>query len=124
MTDDHDDVPGASAAARAMLARKYAFARVAAQLDDGEADVFRQADPGTIRDISLRQVDHAALYAGLALAEVDAAELEIRRVYLNESGRDSLLAVARQHLTLAQLPDADGPGDDAEGYGKSGGLPL
>ena len=116
MTDDHDDVPGASAAARAMLARKYAFARVAAQLDDGEADVFRQADPGTIRDISLRQVDHAALYAGLALAEVDAAELEIRRVYL--------LAVARQHLTLAQLPDADGPGDDAEGYGKSGGLPL
>ena len=101
MTDDHDDVPGASAAARAMLARKYAFARVAAQLDDGEADVFRQADPGTIRDISLRQVDHAALYAG-----------------------DYLLAVARQHLTLAQLPDADGPGDDAEGYGKSGGLPL
>ena len=68
--------------------------------------------------------DHAALYAGLALAEVDAAELEIRRVYLNESGRDYLLAVARQHLTLAQLPDADGPGDDAEGYGKSGGLPL
>lgn len=124
MTDHHDDVPGAAAAARAQLARDYAFQRIAAQLDDDHADTFHQADPGTIRDVNLRQVDHAALYAGLTLAEVDAAELEIRRIYLNESGRDYLLAVARQHLTLAQLPDADGPGDDAEGYGKSDGLPL
>lgn len=110
MTDSYEDVPGAAAAARATLARQYALQRIAAMIDDTGPAV--------------RAIDRGAQYAGLTLDEVDAAELEIRRTYLDESGREYLLRVAREHLMLSQIPEPDGPSPDAEGYRSDGGTAL
>lgn len=131
MTDQYDDedVPGAAEAARATLAYDYAMQRLAAQLDDTEPLPLGQDAPKTatgaeIRVLAVQTAEHGAQYAGLTLAELDIAELEIRRVYLNESGRAYLLAVARQHLTLLQAPKPDGPGPAAEDYRSDEGTPL
>lgn len=128
---DHEDVPGAAEAARATLARDYAMQRLAAQLDDTEPAPLGQDVPKTatatgaeIRALAVQAAEHGAQYAGLTLSELDIAELEIRRVYLNEPGREYLLTVARQHLALLQAAEPAGPGPDAVDHRRSDGEPL
>lgn len=127
MTPEYEDVPGAAAAARATVAREYALRRIAAQLDDTRPTLHRPntaAEDAEIRAQSVRAVERGAQYAGLTLAEVDAAELDIRRVYLNDAGREYLLSVARHEIALLSVPPPDGPGPDAEGYRFDGGVAL
>lgn len=128
MTDNYEDIPGAAAAVRATLAHDYAMRRLAAQLDDTAPELPGKpndtATPANIRALAIQAAEHGAQYAGISLAELDSAELHIRRVYLNEPGRKYLLAVARQHLTLLQAPEPDGPGPDAEDYQRDEGMPL
>ncbi|BBY76993.1 hypothetical protein MPRF_38920 [Mycolicibacterium parafortuitum] len=110
-----------------MLAREFAFRCVTAQHDETQPIAFRPTtvdERDAIRDQAVTAVYRDALAAGLTLADVDAAELEIRRIYLNRSGCDYLLAIARQHLTLLQLDEPDGPGQDAEDHRADDGTPL
>ncbi|WP_193048197.1 hypothetical protein [Mycolicibacterium baixiangningiae] len=127
MIPEYEDVPGAAAAARATVAREYALRRIAAQLDDTRPTFCRpttDAEDAEIRAQAVRTVERGAQYAGLTLAEVDAAELEVRRVYLDASGREYLLSVARHEITLLSMSEPDGPGPDAEGYRFDGGAAL
>ncbi|MHC9294184.1 hypothetical protein ACRCUN_17105 [Mycobacterium sp. LTG2003] len=127
-THDYDDIPGARAAARAIVAREYAWRRIAAEYDDTPRPVWiretSDAEAHEIRRQAVRAVDRGAQYAGLTLAELDAAELEIRRLFVDDGGRSYLLDVARHHLALLQLPPPDGPGPDAEDYRRDDGIPL
>jgi hypothetical protein len=116
---DHEDIPGAAAASRVTLAREYALRRIAAYSDDTQATYPRpttDAEAAGIRARAVLDVERGAQYASLTLPELDAAELEIRRVYLTGSERKYLLAVARQHLTLLQTPEPYGASPDAERY--------
>jgi hypothetical protein len=126
---DHEDedIPGAAAAARATLTREYALRRVAAQLDDTQPTYPKattDVDAAEIRARAVQDVERGAQYAGLSVVELDAAELEVRRVYLTDSGRAYLLAVARQHLTLLQAAEPTGPSADAEGHRSDDGTPM
>lgn len=110
MTDSHEGVSGAAAAERRSVARDHAFRRIIA----GHADTAA----------AVRQVELYAAEDGFTLAELDAAELEIRRLYVNECGGEYLLDVARRHLALLNVPAPDGPSPDAEDYRSDDGTAL
>lgn len=125
---EYEDVPGAAAAGRATVAREYALRRIAVDYDDappthlGRATTTGEHD--ALRAQEVAALESGAQYAGLTLAEVDAAELELRRVYVTDECRRYLRETARHHLALLQLPEPDGPPEDGDDHRRSDGMPL
>jgi hypothetical protein len=108
---DHEDVPGASAADRALRARRFGALLVIAHL--------------TRNSPMLAGIERDRRRVGLTTREIIQAKDQIVRTYqIADRNPDEALAVLREMVEPQGIADSDPADAGVEDYERSDGIPL
>jgi hypothetical protein len=123
---DHEDTQ----VDRELHTRQFAWMLVAALSDTGDPDPDSGSEPPSaslntsIQGQSAAFVYREAARHAITAAELERAELEIRRTYLPEDAKRYLARAAQEQFIAAAQPEPCGPSSDAEDYYRDDGIPL